>query len=205
MPYDVELKDNGSKYKINVDGKVYNVNVPVGGEHFILNSLCAIAVGRLFDIDMENILSGIANFELTKRRMQIEKNKDGVTIVNDSYNANLDSMVAAIKYLGGIESKKKIAVLGDMLELGEFSKELHEKVGEEVAKNKIDILITVGECAKDIAKKALECGLNEKNIYICENNTQAIERIKELVQKEDVVLLKASNGMKFEQIFNSII
>ena len=205
MPYDVELKDNGSKYKINVDGKVYNVNVPVGGEHFILNSLCAMAVGRLFDIKMEDILSGIANFELTKRRMQIEKNKECVTIVNDSYNANLDSMVAAIKYLGGIESKKKIAVLGDMLELGEFSKELHEKVGEEVAKNKIDILITVGECAKDIAKKALECGLNEKNIYICENNTQAIERIKELAQKEDVVLLKASNGMKFEQIFNSII
>lgn len=205
MPYDVELKDNGSKYKINVDGKVYNVNVPVGGEHFILNSLCAISIGRLFNIKMEDILSGISNFELTKRRMQIEKSKNGVTIINDSYNANLDSMIAAIRYLGNVGSNKKIAVLGDMLELGKFSKELHEKVGEEVYNNKIDILITVGECAKDIAKKAQDCGMNNEKIHICNNNEQAIKLIGKLAKKDDTILLKASNGMNFEQIFKNII
>ena len=205
MPYDITFSDNGSRYKINVDGKEYNVNISVGGEHFVLNSLCAIAVGRLLNIDMEDILAGIANFELTKRRMQVEKNKQGVTIINDAYNANLDSMKAAIDYLGKINAKNKISVLGDMLELGEFSKELHERVGEEVQKNKIDILITVGDCARDIARKAQECGMDKEKIYICNSNDEAIELLKKLAKEGDAVLLKASNGMNFEQIFQKIV
>ena len=205
MPYDISFSKNGSKYKVEVDGKVYDVSISVGGEHFVLNSLCAIAVGRLFKIEMEDILEGIKSFELTKRRMQIEQSKEGVTIINDAYNANLDSMKAAIDYLGMINVKKKIAVLGDMLELGEFSKELHEKVGEIVYKNNIDILITVGCTSKHIAKKAQSCGMNEKNIYTCENNNEAIELIKGLSKNGDAVLLKASNGMNFEQIFQNII
>lgn len=204
MPYDIVLSENGSTYKIDMDGKTYSVNVTVGGNHFVLNSLCAIAVGRLFNIDMQDILEGIANFELTKRRMQVEKNKDGITIINDCYNANYDSMKAALEYLGKINANKRIAVLGDMLELGEFSKVLHEQVGEEVAKNKIDILITVGELAKNIAKKALEQGMKQENILLCDNNEQAIEYIKQKATKEDAVLLKASNGLHFQEIFDAI-
>ena len=204
MPYDIVLSENGSTYKIDVDGKTYSVNVTVGGNHFVLNSLCAIAIGRLFNINMQDILEGIASFELTKRRMQVEKSKDGVTIVNDCYNANYDSMKAAIEYLGKINANTKIAVLGDMLELGDFSKSLHEKVGEEVAKNKIDILITVGEMAKDIAKAAEENGINKENIIICNTNDEAVNYIKEKAHKGDAVLLKASNALNFQEIFNKI-
>ena len=170
----------------------------------MLNSLCAIAISRLFNINMQDILEGIASFELTKRRMQVEKSKDGVTIVNDCYNANYDSMKAAIEYLGKINANTKIAVLGDMLELGDFSKSLHEKVGEEVAKNKIDILITVGEMAKDIAKAAEENGINKENIIICNTNDEAVNYIKEKAHKGDAVLLKASNALNFQEIFNKI-
>ena len=99
----------------------------------------------------------------------------------------------------------KIAVLGDMLELGDFTKDLHEMVGEEVQKNKIDILITVGEHSKNIARKAKECGMDKDNIYICENNEEAIQIIKKIAKKGDAVLLKASNSMNFEQIFKKII
>lgn len=204
MPYDIVLSENGSTYKIDIDGKVWNVNVSVGGNHFVLNSLCAIGIGRLFGITMEDILDGIANFELTKRRMQVEKNKKGVTIINDSYNANYDSMKAAIEYLGRINANKKIAVLGDMLELGEFSKTLHERVGEEVAKNNIDILIAVGKLSKDIAKKAEEKGLVKENIFVCANNQEAIELINKIAVNDDAVLLKASNGLNFQEIFNEI-
>lgn len=204
MPYDIVLSENGSTYKIDVDGKTWNVNVSVGGNHFVLNSLCAIAIGRLFDIKIEDILDGIANFELTKRRMQVEKNEKNVTIINDCYNANYDSMKAAIEYLGKINANKKIAVLGDMLELGEFSKTLHEQVGEEVAKNNIDILITVGTLANDIAKKAAEGGLEEEKIFICNNNNEAVELINKMAEKGDAVLLKASNGLNFQEIFNAI-
>ena len=205
MPYDIVSTENGSTYKIDIDGKTYNIKVTVGGNHFVLNSLCAIAVGRLLNIEMEDILNGIANFELTKRRMQVEKNKNGVTIINDCYNANYDSMKAAIEYLGKINASKKIAVLGDMLELGGFSKGLHEKVGEEVAKNNVDILITVGSLAKDIAKKAIEKGMQEKDIYTCNNNNEAIELIRKKANKGDAVLLKASNGLNFQEIFIAII
>lgn len=205
MPYDIISSENGSTYKIDIDGKTYNVNVTVGGNHFVLNSLCAITIGRLFNIDMRDILDGIANFELTKRRMQVEKNKKGVTIINDCYNANYDSMKAAIEYLGKINAGKKIAVLGDMLELGEFSKNLHEKVGEEVSKNNIDILITVGNLAKDIAIKAIETGMPEKNVYTCDNNKEAIELINIKAESGDAVLLKASNGLNFQEIFNAIM
>lgn len=204
MPYDIVLSENGSTYKIDVDDKTYNVNVSVGGNHFVLNSLCAIAIGRIFNIEMNEILEGIANFELTKRRMQVEKNKEGITIINDCYNANYDSMKAALEYLGKINANKKIAVLGDMLELGEFSKDLHEKVGEEVAKNNIDVLITVGEMSKDMASKALENGINKENVFICENNEEAVKVIIKQAKKGDAVLLKASNSMNFQEIFNKI-
>ena len=137
--------------------------------------------------------------------MQVEKNANNVTIINDCYNANYDSMKAALEYLGEIKAKRKIAVLGDMLELGNFSKELHEKVGEEVAKNNIDMLVVVGEEAKHIVSKALEKGLDNNRIYICKNNEEAIKIIKKISKPEDAILLKASNAMNFQEIFNSII
>lgn len=205
MPYDVQLSENGSTYKIDIEGKTYNVNISVGGNHFVLNSLCAIAIGRIFNIKMEDILDGIANFELTKRRMQVEKNKQGITIINDCYNANYDSMKAGIEYLAKINAKNKIAVLGDMLELGNFAKELHERVGKEVAKNNIDVLITVGDLSKYIASEAKRMGLSDKNIFCYKTNKEAIKKIKEISKEGDAILLKASNGLNFQEIFCKIM
>ena len=139
------LSEDGSVYDTGVDGKNYKVEIGVGGNHFVLNSLCAIAIGNLLEISTEDILDGILHFELTKRRMQIEKLQNNVVVINDCYNANYDSMKAAIEYLGKIANYKKIAVLGDMLELGEFSERLHRQVGEVVAKDMLDCLICVGE------------------------------------------------------------
>ena len=106
-------------------------------------------------------------------------------------------MKAAIEYLGKLSNKRKIAVLGDMLELGSYSKELHEKVGEEVNKNNIDILITVGKEAKNISKIAKR---TVKEVYTFENNEQVKELLGSLLKKGDAVLVKASNGMKFNDI-----
>ena len=121
---------------------------------FIYNSLSAISVGKILNIPMQKIIDGIEKFELTKMRLDVTKMKEGYTVINDCYNANYDSMKSSIEYLKNIDGKRKIAVLGDMLELGDFSQELHEKVGQQVAKNKIDILITVGTASEFIAQKA---------------------------------------------------
>ena len=112
-------------------------------------------------------------------------------------------MKSSIEYLKNIDGKRKIAVLGDMLELGDFSQELHEKVGQQVAKNKIDILITVGTASEFIAQKAKENGT--KCVYNFENNEEAIEKLQEILSAGDVVLIKASNSMKFKEIAEKII
>lgn len=190
-----------STYNLNGNEKI---RVPVGGNHFVLNSLCGISIGKVLGIEMKDIIKGIETFELTKKRMDITKLKNEVTIINDCYNANYDSMKAALEYLGNIKEKRKIAVLGDMLELGEYSKKLHEDVGIEVQKNNIDILIIVGKEARSIAKTAEEKGFEKQNIYVLNNNTQAIEKINSIMKKNDYILFKASNGMHFEEIIKGI-
>lgn len=206
MAQNVVLKEDGSTYSIEINKKTYEVNIGVGGNHFVLNSLCSMAIGNILKIQMPDILDGIAHFELTKRRMQVEKLPNDVTIINDCYNANYDSMKAAIEYLGKMENYKKIAVLGDMLELGYYSENLHRQVGSEVAKQKIDVLITVGTEARYIADEAIKKGMNKEEIYQFKQNGEAISKIKELMNKGNVsILLKASNGMHFQEIFNEII
>lgn len=194
MAKDIKSYENRSEFYINNQ----KIIVPVGGEHFVLNSLCAIAVGEVLDIPIEKITEGIKNLNLSKKRMEVIKNKIGTVIINDTYNANYDSMKAAIEYLKEIKDKRKIAVLGDMLELGSYSEELHKKVGLLVDKN-IDILITVGKESKYIAEKS-----SAKEIYEFDNNNQAIEKLKTTITKDDIVLLKASNSMKFNEITDSI-
>ena len=202
MAEDIASFENGSKYILKGENK--SVNVPVGGNHFVQNSLCAIAVGKILQIETDKIIDGIKKFELTKRRMDITKLENGVTIINDCYNANFDSMKAALEYLGKIQDRRKIAVLGDMLELGDYSKKLHEMVGEEVTKNNIDILITVGNEAKYIASTSIGNGMNKDNVIECNSNTEAINELKSIMKENDTILFKASNGMHFEEIINGI-
>ena len=196
MAENVILREDGSSYILK--GTDQKIEVPVGGNHFIHNSLCAIAVGNIFKMSIEKIKEGISEFELTKKRMEIITLKDNINVICDYYNANYDSMKAALEYLGKIEKRRKIAILGDMLELGNYSKELHEKVGEEVNKNNIDILITVGKEARNIAKVA-----KTKTIE-CNSNEEAILEINKIKQENDCILLKASNGMNFGEILEGI-
>lgn len=200
--YDIEVLDSGSTYNINIDNTKTYIEVPVGGKHFVYNSLCAIAVGKELEISIENIKNGISKFCLSSKRMEINKIRNDITVINDTYNASYDSMKAVLEYLSQFKQNRKIAVLGNMFELGEYSKELHQKVGEEVVKNNIDILITVGSEAKNIYEKAKE--LNMKEIYSCENIIEATEILKKVMKSKDVIVLKASNAMKLGNILNDI-
>ena len=202
--YDINLHENDSSFKIKVDNVEYEVNVPVGGKHFIYNALGAIAIGLEYKIDINKIISGISKFELTKRRMEVIETNDNIKVINDSYNASYESIKAAIEYVCNIKSNKKILVLGDVLELGDFSKKIHENIGAEVAKNNVDILVTVGSQAKYIAQKTKELS-NNIDIYVCENNQEAADRVNKIKSKNDIILVKASNGMKFNEIVEKII
>ena len=135
--------------------------------------------------------------------MDIDVLNNGVKIINDSYNASFESMKASLENLSRYTGRK-IAVLGDMFELGDYSEELHRKVGIEVAKNKIDILICAGENSKYIVKAAMENGMDSKNVYYFENKEEILEKLNNLMKKDDVILFKASNGMKFFEIVQTL-
>lgn len=205
MAEDIILNENDSEFVCNLKGEKFKVKVPVGGIHFVYNALCAATVGKILGLNIKQIKQGIETFELTKKRMDITELENGVTIINDSYNASFESMQASLKYLHGLKNNRKIAVLGDMFELGEYSKELHEKVGMEVVKNNIDILICSGKNAKYIAEAAKENGMNEKQIYYFEEKEQIQEFIKQNWKNGDAILFKASNGMKFFEIVENIL
>lgn len=204
MANDINLKENESTYKVNINNKTYNIKVPISGKHFVYNSLCAICIGLENGIEIENIISGIAKFELTKNRMDIQKNSKNVTIINDTYNASYESMKASIEYLSSLKGRK-IAVLGDMLELGEFSKDLHEKVGVEIRKNNIDILVVCGNEAKNISRKAIELGMEKSRVFEFNELTEVVDNLKTMLKTDDIVLVKASNGMHFNRIVEQII
>ena len=204
MAKDIILKENASEFSCNINGKEERITVPVGGEHFVLNSLCAITVGEVLGIEADKIKSGIESFELTKKRMDIIELENGVKIINDAYNASLESMKASLKVLSEFKDNRKIAVLGDMFELGDFAKELHEKVGEEIVKNKIDILIAAGENSKYMAEIARK-GIGEEKVYYLEEREKIEVLLQEIVNKGDVILFKASNGMQFYKIAERMV
>lgn len=198
MPVIIEKGEWGTTFSCN--NTIYKV--PVGGEHFIYNALSAIAVANIFNVTTKEIQNGIINFELSSNRMSVSVS-EGITIIDDSYNANFDSMSYAIKYLKSLPGRS-IAVLGSMKELGKFSEELHRKIGKLVELEKIDILITIGDEAKFINEEAINNGYNKNISYHFETNKEAISFINSIKRSEDNILVKASNSLNFKEIVDNI-
>ena len=197
VAYDIARNETYTEYKIKINDKEEKVYVPVPGDHFIYNSLCAIAVGKKLNIETDKIIEGIKTFEITGKRNEILEIND-IKIMNDYYNASYDSMKASLEVLSNIKATRRLAILGDMLELGEYAEKLHSMVGEEVAKNKIDVLCTVGELSKSTAKTAKTLGTKE--VYQFSTNEECINKLGEIVRKNDAILIKASNAMHFGEI-----
>ena len=199
---DIKMEEESSDFTAIADLEKIKIHVPVGGTHFVYNALCAMTVGKVLGISYEQIKQGIASFELTQKRMDMKKLDNGALIINDAYNASFESMKVSLEFLSKHTGKRKIAVLGDMFELGEYTEELHRKVGEEVVKNKIDILICAGENSKYIIDEVKK----HSNIktYFMNNNEEIVEKLNQELKKGDVVLVKASNGMKFFEICQKV-
>ena len=201
---EIQLHEDGSEYTISLNNKEEKIKIPVGGEHFVLNSLCAIAVGELLNIENEDIKRGIETFSLTKNRMEIIELKNGIKLINDAYNSSVESVKASLTYMNHMKANRRIAVLGDILETGEFAEQLHKEIGKIECENQVDILICSGESAKYIVESAKDNGFDEKNIYYFENKAEITDVLKQMMQAEDVILFKASNGMRFFDIAEKI-
>ena len=202
--YDIKHFETKSEFKVKSDKKEYKISTNKPGEPFVMNALSAIAVGKLLNVSLDDARIALENTQMTRNRMDIEKTAYDITIIKDYYNASYESIKPGLEYLMSLKGGRKIAVLGDIKELGDFSKELHEKVGKEVVKQKVDILITVGDDAKYIAEEAVLEGMNKARVYITESNEEAAKVLKEVMKKDDKILLKASNSMKFGEIYNMV-
>ena len=167
----------------------------------VQNALLAVAAGRVFGLSLEDCAAGLAAAPLTKARLQI-KEIGGIQFIDDSYNANPDSMKAALRTLVELDTEgKRIAVLGEMRELGEESARDHREVGETAAELGVDQLITIGDMAAAIAEAARNAGL--PNTSVVRSTSEAAQLLGEIASPGDLVLVKGSRGAHTEHVIET--
>lgn len=196
-----ELGEQGVAFSTFLDGMAERFMVPVPGIHNVYNALSAICVGHLLGMNAGEIREGLQNFKPSKMRMDMIRLKSGTLIINDVYNANPDSMIAAINVLSSIKNDgRSVCILGNMLELGDIVEKAHINVGSYAAGSGVDILITIGDTAAYMAKGAASAGMEEKKIFSFASNQEANEHLLDILIPGDVVLVKGSRGMKMEDV-----
>ena len=174
------------------------VEIPALGEHMVYPTLMALAVGEHFGLTQEEMVRGVRHFAPTKMRMTILHRGEDITILNDTYNANPQSMRAAVEVLSSSRSPYKVAVLGDMFELGPLAPALHAGVGEYLGKAGVDCLVAVGELARHIGDAAQKSGVPE--CYYCRSKEEAKPVLAKVLRPHATILVKASRGMAFEEL-----
>lgn len=189
-----------SEFKINNN----TINLKVGGNAFVYNSLIAFAIGKKLGIDDQSIVKGLENFKLTSNRLEKIISKSGITIVNDTYNASFDSVKNAIELLSKSNYTRKIFLFGDILELGNYTEEIHRNIGKEIINNDIDILITVGENTKYTVDEMINRGFSKENIYQFDKENDTYQFLSEILNNKDIILIKGSHSMNLINIVSTI-
>ena len=189
---------DGEEFTVVTPSEQLRVRLPVPGEHMVHNALTAIGIGLSFDLSLSECAAGLAKTTLPSGRLQV-KALGGISIVNDAYNANPDSMIAALRTVANLPSHgRRVAALGEMGELGEESVVGHERVGKAVAEHGFDVLIAVGERAYPIARSAVAAGLAESRTV--KSNAEAADVLSKILEPGDLLLLKGSRSAAIDQI-----
>ena len=178
------------------------VLLPQGGRASIYNYLVGYAICDYLGI--KDKIKGLNNLELSKNRLEVKETSMGYTIIDDSYNASYDSVKNSLDLIGK-SSKRKIAVLGDILELDNYGESIHRSIAPIVIANKIDKLFLVGDMAKYIGLEAIKLGYNPKNIYYFSKESDSYQALEKELKKDDIVLFKASHGMKLNNIVDYLM
>ena len=203
----VEKTETSTKIKVKIQDIELEFEINTVGIHNVYNSLVAIVISKIFDIKLENVKKALVNMKVTEHRMDKFVIGKNITIYDDAYNASYESVKAAIDVISNIkqeEAGRKIYILGDILELGEFSERYHKKIADYLTAKGYDIVITAGENAetimeelkKDIIEQNME---EERQVFHYADYNEVIEHL-DILKENDIVLVKASNGMKFSNI-----
>ena len=187
----------GISFRLHYEGEVLKVNLPLLGRHSVHTALRAAAVGLVEGLTWQEIMEGLRG-EGAQLRLMVVPGLRNSTLLDDTYNASPDSCMAALNLLSEMEGRR-IAVLGDMLELGSFEEAGHRKVGCRVAET-ADLFVAVGRMAPIMAEEAIQCGMPPEVVYTVPDNEAAINLLKKLLVPGDFVLIKGSRGMHMEDI-----
>ena len=204
---DVSVDDLGRPcFTLSAGGEEARVTLPVPGRHHAYTAAAAAAAALQLGVTLDQIALRLADVRVSDMRMQVFVAANGVTVINDAYNASPTSMRAAVATLADMHAQgARIAVLGDMAELGSLSELAHFRLGEEVARSGVESLVTAGPRASRIAEGALASGMPASAVRPCANVEEASEVLDDLVHAGDVVLVKASRSMGLERIVERIL
>lgn len=192
-----EIVNGKINFKVNFKNKVYDYTIPSIAKHNIYNAMSAILIGNLYNLTYEEIKKGLESVSFTEGRLTIINKKD-ITIINDCYNASLDSIKSALNVLSTFKTRK-VAILGDVLETGSYEEEIHKNIGKSIIGN-TDILILVGDSIKYTYDEVTKNNFNKDNIYVFNTYEDVIKNIDNIIKKGDTILLKASHGIKLSNV-----
>ncbi len=207
MAKEIRLKGSGeTTFTLIMAGEATEIILPLLGRYFVPNALSAVAVASLFGIEFERVKRALEHFQPSPMRMEIVRAEGGVTLINDAYNANPKSMESALEILCEMRGKgRAIAVLGDMLELGDFSVEAHQRVGEKVGELSIDFLLALGEEAPVVVESAIRHGLDPEKAKVLESHSEAVSMLRKVVREGDWILVKGSRRMAMEKVAEGLM
>ena len=191
----------GIHFHLHYGSETLHVKIPLLGRHSVHTALRAAAVGLVEGLTWQEIIEGL-RMPSAQLRLVAVPGPGGSTILDDTYNASPASTLAALNLLDELDGRK-IAVLGDMLELGETEQEGHEKVGMR-ALEVADVLITVGPLGRIIGQTALRWGMPADRVHIVESNAEAVTRLEQIVTDKDIILVKGSRALQMEEIVNKL-
>jgi UDP-N-acetylmuramoyl-tripeptide--D-alanyl-D-alanine ligase len=192
---------DGIRFRLHHQGDNLNIHVPLLGRHSVHTSLRAAAVGLVEGLSWDEIVRGLQSLSAQLRLVAVPGPNNSI-ILDDTYNSSPESAMAALNLLDDLDGRH-VAVLGDMLELGPVEESSHQLVGRR-AKEVAEVLVTVGELGRIIAREAVAAGMPSGRVFITENSDEAVSVLKDLVEDSDVILVKGSRGVHMDQIVSEM-
>src|SRR5438552_16094673 len=200
-----DLGLDGTAFTVHHGRQDHDFILPLLGQHNVANAMAAIAVGATHEVPWEQIREGIGEMKPEKMRGEVVKFREGFVAIDDSYNSNPRALSEMIRFLGRLQGyQRKILVAGEMLELGPEGPELHRNCGREAARAGLEMIIGVQGQAKEILEGALDSGMDRSRLILVGDALQAVDLLARTVKEGDVVLIKASRGVKLEQTLNTL-
>ncbi|MBO5477845.1 MAG: UDP-N-acetylmuramoyl-tripeptide--D-alanyl-D-alanine ligase [Clostridia bacterium] len=197
---DIIINEDSITFTTNIYNKEEKLKINALGNHNILNAIAAIRIGEIYNLPVEKIITGVEAYRNFSRRME-KININGLTIIDDTYNASPSSTKSGLETVNNLNANRKIAVLADILELGDYAKDLHIQLGRVFKYLKYDIVVAFGENMKYLVESAKEY---VKEIYWVEDSIKAEEKIRSIMQEDDIIYFKGSNAMKVNSIIENI-